>query len=102
MGTSSESLIGLLFSVFSVGVLISSPAFGALSDEIGRRVPMLLGLLGLAVSSLLFAFASSYWMLILARIFQGISAGASFVVGNALLADVYRSICRVLVRSIDC
>lgn len=122
-------MIGLLFSIYSVGLLIASPLFGALSDQIGRRTPMIFGLLGLAASSLLFAFATSFWMLLAARICQGISAGwvkrgqktrdcffpfsfssspfcilslfshccssagASFVVGNALIADIYRSAC---------
>lgn len=50
---------------------------------------MLLGLLGLAAATMGFAFAQSYWQLVLARVAQGVSGAASFVVGLAMISDAF-------------
>lgn len=68
-----ESDIGRLFAVYSAGYLFSSPLFGIWSDRLkDRKIPMILGQLGLAVSTLLFILARSIPMLMAARLFQGI------------------------------
>ncbi|KAF8946029.1 hypothetical protein BGZ47_001467 [Haplosporangium gracile] len=54
-----------------------------------RRIPMMVGMLGLAVATIGFSLASNYWVLILARIGQGSAGGASWTIGLGLLADVY-------------
>jgi MFS family permease len=50
---------------------------------------MLFGLLGLAAATMGFAFAQSYWQLVLARVAQGVSGAASFVVGLAMISDAF-------------
>lgn len=47
---------------------------GAISDKLGRRIPMLVGLGVLSASTFLFAFAGKYWILLVARFFQGKNA----------------------------
>ncbi|KAF9915193.1 hypothetical protein FBU30_002132, partial [Linnemannia zychae] len=54
-----------------------------------RRIPMMVGMLGLAVATVGFSLATNYWVLILARIGQGSAGGASWTIGLGLLADVY-------------
>ena len=80
----------LLFAVYAIGIFLATPIFGILSDRYqNRQVPMLVGLLGLALTTVLFPFASSVWALCVARFFQGISAAASWVIGMAMIADIY-------------
>ncbi|KAF9096231.1 hypothetical protein BGX23_011725 [Mortierella sp. AD031] len=87
-GTSSD--VGLLFACYAIGLLASTPFFAIMSDKYqNRRIPMMVGMLGLAVATVGFSIASNYWVLILARIGQGSAGGASWTIGLGLLADVY-------------
>jgi multidrug resistance protein len=79
--------VGVLFGSYAVALLLGTYPLGKLADRVGRRGPMLGGLLGLFATTLLFAFARSYPLLILARVLQGLSATATWTAGMALLAD---------------
>ncbi|WP_203361539.1 MFS transporter [Bacillus sp. REN10] len=85
----SATMMGALFSTYAVGLLIATPFLGRLSDQIGRKIPMLLGIFALIIATLLFIVADQMWMLIVARFIQGIAAGASWTAGFALLADLF-------------
>jgi multidrug resistance protein len=79
--------VGILFGSYAVALLLGTFPLGRLADRVGRRAPMLGGLLGLFATTLLFAFARSYPLLVLARVLQGLSATATWTAGMALLAD---------------
>ncbi|KAF9929611.1 hypothetical protein BGZ67_006252 [Mortierella alpina] len=86
----SSSDVGLLFACYAIGLLASTPFFAIMSDKYqNRRIPMMVGMLGLAVATVGFSLASNYWVLILARIGQGSAGGASWTIGLGMLADVY-------------
>lgn len=85
----SSTMMGVLFSSYAVAMLIATPIFGPISDRFGRRIMLLIGLLGLAASTLLFAFSESMTLLITARFVQGISAAATWPTALALLADLF-------------
>ena len=85
----SPTMIGLLFASFGVTLLTVSIPMGAVSDRIGRRGPMVGGLIALAAATLLFAFATSLPWLFAARLVQGAADAVTWVVGFALLADLY-------------
>ena len=87
----SQTALGFLFGSYALALLITTPIFGMISDKIGRRGPMLWGILGLAATTLLFAFANTFWFLLLARILQGCAAAITWTAGLALLADFYPS-----------
>ncbi|PJF17560.1 ATP-dependent 6-phosphofructokinase [Paramicrosporidium saccamoebae] len=83
-----ESSVGLLFAIYAVGYLVATPVFGIWSDRMrDRRFPMLLGQAGLAGATLMFAFGKVFWVLVLARLLQGVAAAVSWTLGLALLAD---------------
>lgn len=85
----SQTEIGLLFSSYAITLFIATPFLGMISDRIGRKAPLLFGLIGLCVTTLLFIFATSFWMLVLARSLQGIAAAATWTAGLALLAEIH-------------
>ena len=85
----SPTTIGLLFASFGVTLLTVSMPSGALSDRIGRKVPLVGGMLLLAGASLLFAFADTLPWLFAARLAQGAADAVTWVVGFALVADRY-------------
>jgi len=85
----SPTTIGLLFGSFGVTLLTVSIPMGAASDRLGRRGPMIGGLAALAAATLLFAFATSLPWLFAARLVQGAADAITWVVGFALIADLY-------------
>src|SRR3954471_7056455 len=85
----SPTIIGFLFASFGVTLLTLSMPMGAVSDRIGRKAPMVGGLIALAAATLLFAFADSLPWLFAARLVQGGADAITWVVGFALIADRY-------------
>ena len=85
----SPTMIGLLFASFGVTLLTVSTPMGAVSDGIGRKTPLVGGMLALAVSTLLFAYSNGLPWLFAARLVQGAADAVTWVVGFALIADRY-------------
>jgi MFS transporter, DHA1 family, solute carrier family 18 (vesicular amine transporter), member 1/2 len=85
----SPTMIGLLFASFGVTLLTVSIPMGARSDRTGRRMPLVLGMLALAASTTMFAFGASLPVLFAARLVQGAADAITWVVGFALIADLY-------------
>lgn len=85
----SPTVIGFLFASFGVTLLTVSMPMGAVSDRIGRKPPMIGGLVALAAATLLFAFGESLPWLFAARLVQGAADAITWVVGFALIADLY-------------
>jgi MFS transporter, DHA1 family, tetracycline resistance protein len=85
--SSSETAIGALVASFSLMQFLVAPWWGRLSDRIGRRPVILIGLASSALSYLLFALARDYWVLLLSRLLAG-GLGATVNVAQAYLADI--------------
>jgi DHA1 family bicyclomycin/chloramphenicol resistance-like MFS transporter len=69
----------------AVGQLVAGP----LSDRLGRRRPLLAGLVAYAVTSALCAFAPTIWALLAVRLIQGIAGAAGIVIARAIVRDRY-------------
>lgn len=67
----------LIFAVFPVFVVATLIALGDLSDYIGRRSAMLLGLSASLIGVLLFAVAPTVTWLLVGRAFMGVGVGLS-------------------------
>ena len=79
--------VGLLATSFSLMQFIFAPIWGRLSDRVGRRPIILLGLLGSCLSYFGFGMAGTLTALFAARIFAGI-AGANIPTAQAVVADL--------------
>ena len=85
--TSSAALIGALVATDSLLTFLLAPAWGRLSDRIGRRPVLLIGLAGSVLSYVIFGLAGSFLALVLSRVVSG-ATGATIHVAQAYLADV--------------
>lgn len=93
--TTRGAIIGLLYSSFSLMQFVFSPIWGRVSDRIGRRPILILGLVGSVVFYALFGYASTIpaeqptlaiALLLASRVGAGI-AGASVSTASAVIAD---------------
>src|SRR5918999_206275 len=82
----SGFVVGLLVSSFAIAQLIASPFWGRFSDRYGRRPALLIGLTASAIAFVVFAYASSLWLLFISRIVQGAGGGTVSVI-QAYVAD---------------
>jgi multidrug resistance protein len=82
----SATMVGILIAAFSIAQLASAPLWGLFSDRYGRRPALLVGLLVSAVAYVIFAYASTLWLLLLSRVVQGLGGGTIGVV-QAYVAD---------------
>ncbi|WP_413739328.1 MFS transporter [Sodalis sp. RH14] len=72
--TTQTSTIFAIYPIVVVAILV---CFGDISDYIGRRTTMLLGLAASLIGVLLFAVAPGLWWIYLGRVFMGIGVGLS-------------------------
>jgi DHA1 family multidrug resistance protein-like MFS transporter len=87
MGASAFTM-GAIFSSFSLARGLVMPYVGSLSDRHGRKIFIIIGLLGYALLALALIWASSPWELVLNRVLQGIFAAMVLPVSMALVADM--------------
>lgn len=82
-------LMGIILSLFSMGMFAASPIMGEFSDKYGRKKLLLLSISGNAIGYVFFAFgilARSVPLIMFARTINGIMSG-SIVVAQAAIAD---------------
>ncbi len=94
-----DSMIQLTFSALTLGFALGQLITGPLSDSIGRRKPMLIGSAAFVIATILVSFAPNLEMFFVARFVQGIAGAAVFVVGNAVVRDLYEGLSLLKVMS---
>jgi multidrug resistance protein len=82
----SALTVGLLSTSYSLMQFLFAPLWGRLSDRVGRRPVILIGLFGSFISYLLFGLADSLPVLFAARLCAGV-AGANIPTAQAFIAD---------------
>jgi multidrug resistance protein len=79
----------LLLSVYSAASFLMSPIWGSISDRIGRRPIIMIGLLGFCLSFLIFGFAGGHlWIMYVSRVLGGLFSGAATACAVAYVADI--------------
>jgi MFS family permease len=79
-------IVAILMGAFTAAQLLSAPMWGRFSDRYGRRPALLVGLSAAGIAYVVFAFATSIWLLLLSRIVQGAGGGTVGVI-QAYVAD---------------
>ncbi len=80
--------VQLTLTAFLLATALGQVVWGALSDQVGRRPVLLVGIAAGVVASLACALAGSIWLLVAMRAVQGLATGAVMVVARAVVADL--------------
>ena len=86
--TATASSVQLTLTTFLIGAGLGQVVFGPLSDRLGRRGPLLVGVVLFTLSSIGAALAPSITILIIMRLLQGFSGSAGMVIGRAVVNDM--------------
>ncbi|KAF1918636.1 major facilitator superfamily domain-containing protein [Ampelomyces quisqualis] len=81
---------GLLVSAYAIAEAITAPGWGMISDVYGRKPVALIGLLGVALSSLVFGMAKTYWVALLAR-FVGGALNGNVAIMQTMVAEMVKN-----------
>jgi DHA1 family bicyclomycin/chloramphenicol resistance-like MFS transporter len=81
--------VNLTLSGFLLGFALCQLVFGPMSDRVGRRPTLFVGLSVYVAASIACALAPNITALILARVVQGMAACTGPVLGRAIVRDVY-------------
>jgi MFS transporter, DHA1 family, multidrug resistance protein len=85
----TESAAQATITGMLVGLGVGQLVIGPLSDAVGRRRPLIAGVVGHLFASVLCALAPSIALLTGARLLQGLSAAAVAVVSMAIVRDLF-------------
>lgn len=92
----ATSMAQLTVTACLVGLALGQLVAGPLSDRFGRRIPLLVGVIGFIVTSAWCAIAPGVELLIVARLVQGLAGGVGLVIAQAAGRDLYSG--RALLR----
>jgi MFS family permease len=70
-----------------VASTVAAPAYGRLGDTFGRRRMMTVALAIFMAASGLCAFAPNFWLLLVARVLQGLGSGGLMTLAQALVGE---------------
>ena len=79
---------GMLIAIYSLMQFIFSPIWGSVSDRIGRRPVILIGLTGSIFGYAMFGISFDLFTLFFSRVLSGIATSATLTVANAYVADI--------------
>ncbi|WP_391204840.1 MFS transporter [Psychrobacillus sp. L4] len=85
----NEVHVGGLLTVYALASFFTAPLWGMLSDRIGRKTLILIGLVGFSLSFWLFSlFFDSLFLLYLSRVVGGLFSGALYTAVTGFAADL--------------
>jgi DHA1 family bicyclomycin/chloramphenicol resistance-like MFS transporter len=73
-----------------IGICLSGPLYGPISDAIGRKKPLLAALGLFFAGSLITIFAENFELMLWGRVLQGLGSGGCFTLGTAIIFDVFQ------------
>ena len=84
----TEAQVQLTLTACVMGLALGQLLIGPISDRVGRRLPVVVGLALWSASSLLCAFAPTLLLLTVGRFVQGFVVAAGMVTARAILRDL--------------
>ncbi|KAJ8114824.1 hypothetical protein OPT61_g3386 [Boeremia exigua] len=81
---------GLLVSAYAIAEAITAPLWGSISDVYGRKPVALIGLAGVAMSSIVFGMAGTFWVALLAR-FVGGALNGNVAIMQTMVAEMVKN-----------
>ena len=80
----NSTMLGFTLTTFFVGYASGQVLGGAISDQIGRRRPIIAGGIIALVGSIICVLTPNIWVLLVGRIFQGLGGGVASSVARAM------------------
>jgi DHA1 family tetracycline resistance protein-like MFS transporter len=90
----TPEVITWTMAAFTLAQALGTPVWGRISDAYGRRLVLILTMLGSALSYVLLAYADELWIVMLSRVFGGLMAGnvsTAFAYATDITTDENRS-----------
>lgn len=87
---STSTMVQLTFSAYLLSYCITPLLVGPISDRVGRKRPIMVGINISLIATLLCIFASNIYVLIFSRFIQGIGLGMVSSVSRAILPDNFQ------------
>ncbi|MDN3504096.1 MAG: multidrug effflux MFS transporter [Rhabdochlamydiaceae bacterium] len=85
----SEGVIQKLLTWNFIGICLSCPFYGPISDSFGRKKPLMVALGFFVLGSIMTMFASNYNLMLVGRFLQGVGSGGCFTLGTAIIFDAF-------------
>lgn len=75
-------------TVYIVGMAIGQLIIGPLSDRIGRKTPLMIGIGAFVIFSVAIAFSPNLTVMLVFRTLQGVAASSGMVLGRVIVHDI--------------
>lgn len=85
----SASLVQLSISTCLIGLAVGQLFVGPISDHIGRKPPLLVGLVLFTLTSLALGWIDNIWWFLSIRFIQGLAGSAGQVLSRAIAKDMF-------------
>jgi DHA1 family bicyclomycin/chloramphenicol resistance-like MFS transporter len=86
--STTATQVQLTLTTFFVGMALGQLIGGPVSDQRGRRIPLLAALLAMTAASIVCALAPTIGVMTVARLVQGFAGGWAMVIGRAIIVDL--------------
>jgi DHA1 family bicyclomycin/chloramphenicol resistance-like MFS transporter len=86
--TASATQVQLTLTTFFVGMALGQLVGGPVSDQRGRRLPLLVAILAMTAASIVCALTPTIGVMTVARFVQGFAGGWAMVIGRAVIVDL--------------
>lgn len=84
-------VIGFILAAYAIAYVTVSPLWGKVSDHLGRKLSLGIGMLGSSIVFPLYTFVSDPELLVVIALLQGFAGASFWIVPTALIADLYSS-----------
>ncbi len=84
----STSMVQLTLTMTMVGMSIGQILGGPVSDRLGRKIPLFMGMVGFTLASAVCSFTENIYIFLVARFIQGLSGAFGIVIARAVARDV--------------
>ncbi|MCP4169031.1 MAG: TCR/Tet family MFS transporter [Chloroflexi bacterium] len=79
--------MGFLMSSFAITQFLFAPFWGQLSERVGRKPILMIGILGNGIAMLMFGLSTELWMLYASRALAGVLSAATLPTAMAYVGD---------------
>ena len=87
--------VQLTLTAVLIGISVGQLVLGPISDRVGRRPPLLIGLAAFIASSVACALAPNIYVLTGCRLVQGLGGAAGVVISRAIVRDLHSGVALV-------